>query len=283
MQIFALKLPRGFCGVSFRHLIRRQSNYSPVLPTDPLTRYIPNRRLFRRLLRETARHFPKGTYAALGATFVKVGRGWAGWHFAARNCAWHRGRNSFLPSLAQPCELPGQHPLLTSPGTYLSLSRTGLISYGCLVERFVSPRSRDGKRNERRGESKLEWWGSAGYRERVLSIEIDPKGFRYAYQPNSVCLTTSRPLTSWRRPPSDNRSESREMIWQRSNRSSGEGFAGPDPTSPARFQPESLSFRTANTQDILGSAKIRSPMDGKNGYPSATRNGTRWRIVGGLI
>lgn len=82
-------------------------------------------------------------------------------------------------------------------------------------------------------------------------------------------------LLDTRRPPSDNRSESREMIWQRSNRSSGEGFAGPDPTSPARFQPESLSFRTANTQDILGSAKIRSPMDGKNGYPSATRNGTR--------
>lgn len=37
-------------------------------------------------------------------------------------------------------------------------------------------------------------------------------------------------LLDTRRPPSDNRSESREMIWQRSNRSSGEGFAGPDLT-----------------------------------------------------
>lgn len=255
MQIFALKLPRGFCGVSFRHLIRRQSNYSPVLPTDPLTRYIPNRRLFRRLLRETARHFPKGTYAALGATFVKVGRGWAGWHFAARNCAWHRGRNSFLPSLAQPCELPGQHPLLTSPGTYLSLSRTGLISYGCLVERFVSPRSRDGKRNERRGESKLEWWGSAGYRERVLSIEIDSKGFRYAYQPNSVCLTTSRPLTSWTRGAHHPITEVNPGRW------SGKGpTALPVKGLRGRTRPHRLGFNRSHYHFELPTPRISSDL-----------------------
>lgn len=163
-----LKLPRGFCGVSFRHLIRQRSNYySPLTAQGWILRArIPNTRS------EDCYAKPRGIFQRARmrprATFVKVGRGWAGWHFAARNCAWHRGRNSFLPSLeAQPCcELPGQHPLLTSPGTYLSPSRTGLISYGCLVELFVSPQGGGmgggGKRSQRRGERKLERWGSAG-------------------------------------------------------------------------------------------------------------------------
>lgn len=262
----------------FNHTINRIS---------PFARWIPNGRLFRRL--EPPRHFRKGTCAALGATFVKVGqRGWAGWHFAARNCAWHRGRNSFLPSLAQRVAR-ATSPAYIPRNVSLPIAGTGLISYGCLVDRFVSLQGiGEGRRKERR-ESKLEWWGSAGG-----GISRRSRVDRDRSERVPLCIPAKFGLSNYVSPtllPSrtrgadhpDIRSESREMIWQRSNRSSGEGFAGPDPTSPAPFQPESLSFPTANTQDILGSAKIRSPMDGKNGYPSFPKNETRWRIVDGLI
>lgn len=112
-----LKLPRGFCGVSFRHLIRQRSNYySPLTAQGWILRArIPNTRS------EDCYAKPRGIFQRARmrprATFVKVGRGWAGWHFAARNCAWHRGRNSFLPSLelnpAASC--PGNIPCLHPP------------------------------------------------------------------------------------------------------------------------------------------------------------------------
>lgn len=187
-----------------------------------------------------------------------------------------------LPPLLGSASCPGNIPCL-HPSERISPYRRNRINIVRMSCRPICLPSRNRRREERkeRRESKLEWWGSAGGgisrrgrvdRDRSERVPLCiPAKFGLS---NHVSPTLLPSRTRGADHP-DIRSESREMIWQRSNRSSGEGFAGPDPTSPAPFQPESLSFPTANTQDILGSAKIRSPMDGKNGYPSFPKNETR--------
>lgn len=63
----------------------------------------------------------------------------------------------------------------------------------------LPPRRGDGRRREEESKERRAKIGAMGvsrWRDIAkgsVSIEFDPKGFRYAYQPNSVCLTTSRP------------------------------------------------------------------------------------------